>query len=274
MGVSYSIVNRSFRHGIDRHGKPISFSPANLQKLNIAIAEMAEEIRGCQLQFGSSPTYKPGAKYDPSLVEGFQRIGEYFKLKYLTARVLKWKIHKNYTTLSVKNSPVYGNITREDADRINAELLAVSGILSSYEVVADENPTQSPTPTITEKDGVTQTAEASKNKKGKRKGMEQSFESPSHPWDNTELPLPERSRLFRDRDPRGVLLFRVNGGYTVEGDDARLVNEIDSSITPYTNVETGLVTAWMDSEQMSNILPRLIAHDKRVIFTDMYEPNH
>lgn len=264
MGVSYSIVNRSFRHGIDRHGKPIYFSPSNLKKLNEAISELAVEIRNCLLKFGSDKTYtnQLGNTYDPSLVDGFRIIGQYFKLngskeKGLTHKVLGWNNTKNNTTLSVQKSPVYGNITREDADRINAELLSVAGYLSSIEVVADENPKQSPVPDLP---------------KGKtvRKGMEPSFESPQYPWDDTALPLQERSRLYREQYAQGVLLFRVNGGYTAEGDDARLVSEIDSSIHHYTDAASGMTTAYMDSEQMSNILPRLIAQDRHVMFTDMY----
>lgn len=140
MGVSYSIVNRSFRHGKDRLGKPIYFSPSNIKKLNEAISEMAVDIRNCQLQFGSSQTFTNlhGTTYDPALVDGFRIIGHYFKLNGLTHKVLGWNTTKNNTTLSVQKSPVYGNITREDADRINAELLAVAGVLSSYEVVADD----------------------------------------------------------------------------------------------------------------------------------------
>ncbi|MDK7740654.1 hypothetical protein QP561_10480, partial [Veillonella nakazawae] len=41
-------------------------------------------------------------------------------------------------TLSAPSSKIYGNITRGDADRLNAELLSVAGVLSSHEVVADD----------------------------------------------------------------------------------------------------------------------------------------
>lgn len=34
-------------------------------------------------------------------------------------------------------SKVYGNISEEDMVKINNELLAIAGVLSSYEVVAD-----------------------------------------------------------------------------------------------------------------------------------------
>ena len=105
---------------------------------------------------------------------------------------------------------------------------------------------------------------------GTRARVKEKKLSPSHPWDDTTLPLQERSRLFRDQFSGGILLFRVNGGYTAEGDGARLVHEIESNIKPYTNLETGLVTAFIDGDAITHILPRLIAQDKRVMFTDMY----
>lgn len=57
----------------------------------------------------------------------------------MTERLLGWNRAKWDFTLSSPNSKIYGNMTREDADRLNAELLAVAGILSSYEVVADDD---------------------------------------------------------------------------------------------------------------------------------------
>lgn len=57
----------------------------------------------------------------------------------MTERLLGWNRAKCDFTLSAPNSKIYGYITREDADRLNAELLAVAGVLSSYEVVADDD---------------------------------------------------------------------------------------------------------------------------------------
>ena len=259
IGISEASVNSCFKHHKDAYGNPRSFTRYNIRKLNGAIEQIATELRGYMLTFGSDQTFtnQRGKTYDPALIEPMKKIGNLLNLTALVIRVLGWNQNKKENTLVSPSSKNYGCITREDADRINAELLAVAGVLSSYEVVADENPTQSPAPTVT---------------KGKevRKGMEQSFESPQYPWDDTALPLQERSRLWREQNPGGVLMFRVNGGYTVEGDDARLVQEIDSTISPYTNVETGLVTAWMDDEKMSVILPRIIAQDRRVNITNMY----
>ena len=276
MGVSDSVVRACFLHTPNRHGKPQRFSETNIQRLNDALEAVAKELRGCLLTFGSSQTYTNlhGSTYDPALVDQIKNgMNKYFKLRGLLNRLLGWNITKCRTTLSIIKSPVYGNITREDADRINAELLSVAGVLSSYEVVPSENSFGSSS-SSNEEDGMPEKQtlpEPKKETEGTRKRMEDTFASPSYPWDDASLSLPERSRLFREQFPGGVLLFRVNGGYTAEGDDARLVNEIDNSISPYTNMETGLVTAWIDDNALAHILPRLVAQDKRVNFTNMYK---
>ena len=140
MGVSKGLVDACFRHDLNRHGKPMKFSANALALLNAAVAEVADELRGCLLHFGSPQAFtnQRGTTYDPALVEGFRRIGEYVKLRGLTARVLGWNKAKSEGTLSVKSAPMYGRISQADADRVNAELLAMAGVLGSYEVVADE----------------------------------------------------------------------------------------------------------------------------------------
>lgn len=271
VGVSEANINSCFKHHKDAHGNPRSFTRYNIRKLNIALEQIAAELRGCMLAFGSDRTFTNmrGKTYDPALVEPIKRIGNLLNLTALVSRVLGWNQNKKENTLVSPSSKNYGNITREDTDRINAELLAVAGVLSSYEVVADESPTQSPIQTLPKVEGAqAQVAETKTDKKQTGKRTEVALSA--YPWDDTALLLSERSRLFREQFPGGVLLFRVNGGYTAEGDDALLLQQMDSSIVPYTDVETELVTAWMDNEQMSNILPRILAHDKRVMFTDMY----
>lgn len=141
MGVSLSIVTGCFHHDLNRHGKPLSFSAANIKKLNDAMSQVASELRQCIITFGSSETYtnRWGNTYDPATVEPMQRLGEYFNSKALTERVLGWNKVKRDTTLAIKKSSSYGNITKEDVNRINTELLAVAGVLSSYMVVADDS---------------------------------------------------------------------------------------------------------------------------------------
>lgn len=269
-GLSEANINSCFKHHKDKQGNPRYFTRCNLSKLNAALEQVADELRGCLLTFGSDQTFtnNRGKTYDPALVEPVKKVGNMLNLTALVSRVLGWNQNKKENTLVSPSSKNYGNITRDDADRINAELLAVAGVLSSYEVVPEE----SPSPTLPEGEVVrVQTADTKQNERGTRKGVKPSFKSPSYPWDDTTLHLQERSRLYREQYAQGVLLFRVNGGYTAEGDDARLVNQLDGNIHPYTDAASGMTTAYMDSEQMSNILTRLIAQDRHVMFTDMYD---
>ena len=91
--------------------------------------------------FGSDKVFtnQRGATYDPGLLKPInQGIGKFFKVRRMTERVLGWNLGKWANTLSAPSSKIYGNITRGDADRLNAELLSVAGVLSSHEVVADD----------------------------------------------------------------------------------------------------------------------------------------
>ncbi len=140
MGASESIVRNSFQRNPNRHGNAMCFSAANLLKLNSALEEIADELRESVVAFGSDQmfTNQRGTTYDPGTLPGLQRVGEYFNMKALTERLLGWNKTKRDITLSVKSSPMYGRVTQADVNLINTELLAVAGVLSSYQVVADE----------------------------------------------------------------------------------------------------------------------------------------
>lgn len=141
MGVSYGIVYNSFQHVPNRLGQPIKFSSANIKKLNDAIVQVALDMRSQILVFGSSQAYtnQQNTTYDPALLEPIKKgIGKFFKMRGMTERVLGWNIGKYNLTMSSPKSKIYGNISKDDVDRLNAELLAVAGVLSSYEVVADD----------------------------------------------------------------------------------------------------------------------------------------
>ena len=145
MGASESVVRNSLQRNPNRHGNAMRLSAANLLKLNSALEEIADELRGCLVTFGSDKmfTNQRGTTYDPGTLPALQRVGEYFNMKALTERLLGWNKTKRDITLSVKSSPMYGRVTKEDIDRINAELLAVAGVLSNYEVVPDANSSSS-----------------------------------------------------------------------------------------------------------------------------------
>ena len=141
MGIDNGLLIGCFRHNLDRYGNPRFFSPANIERMNNALVRIVEDMRCQVLIFGTDQTYtnRLGATYDPGLIEPIKRgVGKFFKLRGMTERVLGWNRTKYNFVLSAPSSKNYGNITREDADRINAELLAVAGVLSGYEVVADE----------------------------------------------------------------------------------------------------------------------------------------
>lgn len=142
MGVSESIVRGCSRHKPNRLGKPMSFSTTNIAKLNDALPIIADELRRCVLTFGSDQkfTNQRGTAYDPDLVKQIKDgMGKFFKMKGMTEKVLGWNKTKCDTTLAVRKSPMYGKVSRDDADRLNAELLSVAGVLSSYEVVPDSD---------------------------------------------------------------------------------------------------------------------------------------
>lgn len=286
MGMTIGMVASNFKHHVTRHGKPRSFNYQQTAKLNEALQQLAKNMRQCLLRYAGTEQKKGnlGKVYYPILRQQMNDgVGQYFNLVSLTFRVLGWNRTKKRNVLECnkENSKVSGCITAQEAELINKEILAVAGMLESHEIVCTS---------VNDGDGASKenvtTEPPRRNRPRSEKGLknaaaygsrrhhsattEQAFDSKAMPWDNTALSLPERSRLFRKQYTGGVLLFRVNGGYTAEGDDALLLQQMDSSIVPYTDVETDLVTAWMDNEQMSNILPRIIAHDKRVMFTDMY----
>lgn len=142
MGVSESIVNHCFRHVNDRHGKPLWFTAQNIERLNQALQLLSQELRQSLLTFGSERVFttQRGTTYDPALTDAIKNgMARYFKMKGLTQRVLGWNKVKCDITLATKTSPMYGRVSQEDADRLNAELLSVAGVLSSYEVVTESD---------------------------------------------------------------------------------------------------------------------------------------
>lgn len=141
MGVSNGIVCNSFKHVLNRLGKPMKFSAANLAKLNAALPVIAEDLRKATITFGSDQTFTNswGNTYDPAAREAVLAVGNYFKITPFLFRILEWKKGKRDTILVSKTSPVYGQVCQDDVNRINAELLSVAGVLSSYEVIPEEN---------------------------------------------------------------------------------------------------------------------------------------
>ena len=135
-GLSEASINVCFRHRKGTNGLPRTFTSQNIQKINEALPQIADALQGCILKFGGE-TFENnrGKTYDRALVKPMKKLGEWFKLTALVERVLGWNQDKKEATLVSPSSKRYGCITKEDADRINAELLSVATVLSSYEVV-------------------------------------------------------------------------------------------------------------------------------------------
>jgi len=251
MGISESIVRGCFHHDLNRLGRPMSFSAANIAKLNEALNAIADNLRRCVLTFGSDQAFinQRGTAYDPGLVEQIKNgMGKFFKMKGMTERVLRWNKTKCYTTLAVRKSPMYGKVSREDADRLNAELLSVAGVLSSYEVVEQNPDKQEPETKINKGTGA----------------------KVANPWDDTSLDLWERYAAFHRLFPDGLIAFAVNDGYTVCEDDARLLARVDTTLQPHTDLATGHVTLYMDAAKWRQMRRAWDDGDEMVAESPMY----
>ena len=141
MGKTPAVIISNFRHHKNAHGYPRRFSVENIRQLNEALQAIARELRGCVLTFGTDQMYtnKHGRTYDPGLIEPLNRLGELLNLTALVNRLLGWNKGKKTSILTDKISKAYGNISEADVMTINAEVLAVAGVLEGVEVVPDEN---------------------------------------------------------------------------------------------------------------------------------------
>ena len=139
IGKSPEMVMSCFKHHKDGRGKSRYFSHANIVAINKALPMIADELRARLLTFGSKQTYtnQRGATYDPALVGPIKEIGKYLNITALVKRLLGWSKGKKSAVLVQASGEAYGCVSEADVVAINYELLAVAGVLSSYEVVAD-----------------------------------------------------------------------------------------------------------------------------------------
>ena len=233
-GMSEASINVCFKHYKGTNGLPRKFTNHGIQKINEALPQIAEALQGCILKFGSAQTFtnSRGSTYDPSLIEPMKRIGEWMNITALVMRVLGWSQDKKEATLISPSAKIYGCISREDADRMNAELLSVAAVLSSYEVVLD--------------------AEQSDNNKGTRVEGSPSVGLDENAWSDTAVDLLARYAAFHRLFPDGLIAFSVCGGFTVCEDDARLLARADTTLKPYTDLATGHVTLHMNAANVPN----------------------
>ena len=141
IGKSPELVISCFKHHNDVYGKPRKFNAENIAAINEALPVIANELQSRLLTFGSDQTYtnRRGATYDPALVEKIKEIGHYMNITALTERLLKWNKGKKSAVLVQTTSKSYGCVSEADMITINNEILSVVGVLSNYEVVADED---------------------------------------------------------------------------------------------------------------------------------------
>ena len=141
MGKTPAVVISNFRHHKNAHGNPRRFSVENIAQLNDALAVIAKELRGCVLTFGTEEKYtnNHGKTYDPGLINPLKRLGELLNLTGLITRLFGWKKSKKEAILSDASSKTYGNISESVVMAINAEILAIAGVLNNVEIIPDDN---------------------------------------------------------------------------------------------------------------------------------------
>jgi hypothetical protein len=140
MGVSDDIVTSNFKHHKDIHGKPRSFNAQHLALLNEALPQLAKELRGCLLTFGTKEVKenKRHKWYDPGLLEPLKKIGEYMNLTAMLYRVCGWSNDKKMAVFNSANKKMHGRIYEKDVIAINEEILAIAGVLEGYEIIPEE----------------------------------------------------------------------------------------------------------------------------------------
>lgn len=140
MGMSSGTVTDYFQHRINRKSEPISFTVENVDKLNESLRSLSEKLLSCILKFGTDKMYtnKHGRTYDPGMIEHINRLGEYLNMTAVFECVLGWSKSKKRNVFGAPSVKNYGNISQEDVDAINLEILSVASFFDSVEVVPDE----------------------------------------------------------------------------------------------------------------------------------------
>lgn len=139
MGLSKTLVNYNFRHALNAHGNPRYFTVDGIKKLNDALHVFAHELRACLLHFGTEKMYtnKHGRTYDPGMIEAINNLGKYLNTTALICRMLGWSKSKKANVFGAPTVKNYGNISEDDVDILNVEIMSIVGVLENVEVVPD-----------------------------------------------------------------------------------------------------------------------------------------
>lgn len=262
MGKSLPVLSSAFLHHKNNAGYERNFSVENIALLNQSLPILADELRQCVMTFGSDQTFtnKHGTTYDPALLEPIKRLGRYLNLVTLTERILGWNKTRKRNVLADTHSKVYGCISQSDMMALNAELLAIAGVLGGTEVIPDDDAYDPEQPRTINTDK--QELETKINK---------GTPAPvRNEWDDTSLELWDRYAAFHRLFPYGLIAFSVNDGFTVCEDDARLLARIDTTLKPYTEPFTGHVTLYMDADKWKQIRRAWDDGDEMVVESPMY----
>ena len=137
-GIREAAVNSCFHHHKNNRGVPRHFNREQVALINDALPRLAGHLRALSLRFDRerAEVNSRGTQYDRGLVEPMKQIGEWLNLTALCERALGWKKKKKESILVSRVSGVYGNITEADAAAVNAELLAVAGVLEGQRLTA------------------------------------------------------------------------------------------------------------------------------------------
>lgn len=262
MGKSLPVLSSAFLHHKNNAGYERNFSVENIALLNQSLPILSDELRQCLLTFGSDQTFtnKHGTTYDPALLEPIKRLGRYLNLVTLTERILGWNKTRKRNVLADSHSKVYGCISQSDMMTLNAELLAIAGVLGGTEVIPDDDAYDPEQPRTINTD-----------KKEPETKINKGTPSPvRNEWDDTSLDLWKRYAAFHRLFPDGLIAFAVNDGFTVCEDDARLLARVDTTLKPYTDPATGHITLYMDGAKWQQMRRAWDDGDEMVAETPMY----
>ena len=140
MGLSKTSVNYNFRHTRNDQGYPRYFTVDGIKKLNDALPVFAHELRACLLHFGTDKMYtnKHGRTYDPGMIEPINNLGKYLNITSLICSMLGWSKSKKKNVFGAPTVKNYGNISEDDVNALNVEIMSVPGFLDHVEVVPDD----------------------------------------------------------------------------------------------------------------------------------------
>ena len=140
IGKSDDVVTSCFKHHKDIYGKPRRFNAQHIKSINQALPQIVTELQNRLLTFGSNQVYtnQRGTTYDPALIEQLKELGIYLNITGVLMRVLGWSKGKKSAVICQRSSKAYGTISEADTVAINNEILSIIGVLSSYEVIPDD----------------------------------------------------------------------------------------------------------------------------------------